>query len=316
MSELITLITCTGFRQEAFALCRKYFKRQTYKGPLQWIVISDQHKQSELDEIKDKYPECEMYAGPQIWQVDLNTQRGNTLEALKYVKGDKVIIFEDDDWYSPTYLQEMVDLLDHAPIVGEANSKYYHIGLPGWKENHNVGHSSLCQTGIRKELLPHLKLAVDSGELYFDIHLWRQVREQKIPHILFAEKNLCIGIKGMPGRTGIGSGHKIKDYFLDPNLVKLKEWLGADAANYFPFIERIKNERRANTTTTNGASTGQRNAGQLPKAITGSNQSNARSQSATKPVTVTQQNRRDISTSKPVVGARVGTDGDKSATKR
>ncbi len=241
---MISLITCTGHRSEAFNLCHSYMRRQTYKGPLQWIVVSDQYSPEQISVMRPSYPEMELYAGPVKWKINFNTQRFNMSEALSHVKGDKILVIEDDEYYKPTYIEEMSKLLDVVPVAGEGNAKYFHLGVPGFKEMNNYRHASLCQTGLRKEMLPYLERAVDSGELYFDIHFWKAVDAAKVPSAILAEKNLCIGIKGMPGRENLGAGKRLRDYQLDPNLVKLKEWLGADADNYLPYIKKRTYERR------------------------------------------------------------------------
>lgn len=248
MTKLLTVITCTGFRKEAFKLCHSYMKRQTYKGPLQWIVINDEFSQVELDTVKHKYKDFELYAGPRRWEPGFNSHRGNMEFALSKIKGDYICFAEDDDYYTPTYLEHMVKLLDFADIAGEANAKYYNVQVPGWKEMHNYRHASLAQTGITSKLLPILKLAVDSGELYFDIKLWEQAHLNRAKSIIFNEQNLCIGMKGLPGRVGIGAGHRTKDFFIDPGLVKLRAWVGDDTENYLPYI-RGNHDGRHTTNT-------------------------------------------------------------------
>lgn len=216
-------------------------KAQTYKGEIQWIVVHDE----EGDFLPDASVNMEVYRGLTTWHQGINTQRSNMEEALKHVKGEYIVLWEDDDFYKPDYLQTMVELLQFCNIVGEAQSKYYHVGLPGYKEMHNYYHASLCQTALRRQALPFLKAAVDSGQLYFDIHLWNAVHEKRIKSLLLADSDMVIGIKGMPGRANIGvGGSKLKDYLLDPSLAKLREWVGAQASNYSPFI-RKQNDKRA-----------------------------------------------------------------------
>lgn len=254
MNDLVTLITCTGNRPEAFALCQKYVKAQVYHGPIQWIVVHDE----EGDFLPGASMGMEVYRGTTTWSEGINTQRSNMEEALKHVKGAYIFCIEDDDLYNPEYVATMVELLQHCEIAGEAQSKYYHIGLPGYKEMRNYYHASLCQTAIRRSVLPLLKQAVCSGELYFDIHLWRNVHEKRIKSLLLADSDMVIGIKGMPGRGNIGvGGTKLKDYLLDPSLAKLREWCGVHANNYSPFIKR-----------TNGRTdTGKRNEGGLLREV-------------------------------------------------
>lgn len=247
----ISLITCTGSRPEALALCEKYISDQTFQGDIEWIIVDDSSKQLPANRVIKEGPDgnafsllaIKYFRGPRKWEEGLNTQRFNMEEAIKHVKGSYVFFWEDDDCYKADYIETMLDLLKYADIAGEAKSKYYHLGMPGYKEMHNYRHASLCQTAIKKSVLPLVKEAIDSGELYFDIHLWRNVQEKRIPYILLAESNLVIGIKGMPGRAGIGVGHKNKDYLLDPGLVKLEEWCGEYASNYSQFLRKKENGR-------------------------------------------------------------------------
>ena len=45
--QVITLITPTGDRHEAFALCEKWIGRQSYIGQIQWVVVDDGHEPTE-----------------------------------------------------------------------------------------------------------------------------------------------------------------------------------------------------------------------------------------------------------------------------
>ncbi len=249
--SLVTLITCTGNRPEAFDLCKKYVKHQTYKGELQWIVVHDEPGDYFSGALSGS--NFEIHRGITTWSEGINTQRSNMEEAFKHIKGENILFIEDDDLYKPTYIETMVELLQFCDIVGECQSKYYHLGLPGYKEMRNYYHASLCQTAIRSSVLPLLKQAVYSGELYFDIHLWRTAHEKHIKSLLLADSDMVIGIKGMPGRGNIGvGGTKLKDYLLDPGLVKLREWCGAYANNYSPFIKRTNGRKDARERNTGG----------------------------------------------------------------
>lgn len=233
MNNRVVLITPTGGRPEAFALCEKYMKRQTYKGPLTWLLIDD------------CFPTVrptmgQMYIrGPRVWQAGLNTQRFNMEEAMKHLPSDTGYIFviEDDDYYAPNYIEVMVGLLRHAEIAGLSNSRYYGLHVPGSITMHNYGHASLSQTAIRASLIPELISSINSGDLYIDIVLWRQAREKFKSLVLLANTSLSVGIKGMPGRMGITGSHRDRKYFHDPVQAVLKSWLGADFALYTPYIK-------------------------------------------------------------------------------
>lgn len=247
--ELISLITCTGHRPEAFKLCQSFVQRQTYKGPVQWIVVDDSISPKATPgtiRLPNTFIDRLVMPGPKEWQEGFNTQRDNMNAALRVAEGEYIFIIEDDELYKPTYIERTLKLLQYASAVGEVSAKYYHVGLPGYKEMRNYIHASLCQTAIKKNLKETLLASINSGELYFDIHFWDQIRNKCIPAIMTADSNGVISMKGMPGRTGIGIGHKTKDYILDPKLVKLKEWCGADTDLYLPFIKRKDEHKRDN----------------------------------------------------------------------
>ena len=86
---MITLITPTCDRPEAFSLCEFWMSRQTYDGEIQWIVVDDGNT-----------PVCTTQGQEYIRrEPGLATQhslRENFLEGLKHSKGDKIFVIEDD----------------------------------------------------------------------------------------------------------------------------------------------------------------------------------------------------------------------------
>lgn len=239
MPDIVTIITPTGWRPQTLALCAKYIYSQSYQGEIQWIVVNDSKQPLNLAAYGPNPRNINTLEveGPVTWQEGLNTQKTNLKEALKYVKGKYLFFIEDDDFYSSKFIEYMVWMLDRFAVVGEANSKYYNVQVPGWKQMRNYMHSSLCATGMRIEVLPQLEKAIAAQGLYIDIELWKNVREAGLPSILICDKQLSVGIKGMPGRAGIGVGHsKTKDFFIDPKGDKLAEWIGAEVVSYRPFL--------------------------------------------------------------------------------
>ena len=236
-SPLVTLITPTGSRPLAFSMCESMMARQTYKGPLQWIVVDDSWPPT-LTMMGQQY-----VRGPVDWNPSINTQRPNMEAALQHVKGDIILIIEDDDWYAPNYIETMVKLLDFAPIVGEANARYYNIAHRCYAKMLNYYHASLCQTGIRREILPLLHEAVTSGQLYFDCELWKMVREREIESFLAVDLNMAIGMKGLPGRRGIGVGHSPDGFKHDPDWSVLRSWLPEEDFVIYQELGEIQHEK-------------------------------------------------------------------------
>jgi hypothetical protein len=225
----ISLITTTGSRPAAFELCEKFMARQTYKGEIQWIVVDDSPKNPTKCTMGQQY-----VVGPKEWKPGINTQRYSLDVALPLVKGDYVFIIEDDDRYAESYLATYVDMLKHADIVGEGNVTYYSLKVKGFKEMGNLNHASTCQTAFRRNQLGAFERAVHSGEKYFDILYWNTLRANKSRYILFHGLSLCTGMKGLPGRGGIGFGHtNTHEFTPDSNFVKLKQLVGEEDAKLY-----------------------------------------------------------------------------------
>jgi len=241
-SGLVTLITCTGNRPDAWELCQKFMFRQTIFKQLnvEWLVVDDGDTAVKLQSSVQR-----LIRGPKTWEEGINTHRLNMDLALATAKGEFIFVVEDDDFYKPNYLEVMLELLQHFEVVGEGNAKYYNVSVPGYKTMHNREHCSLCQTALRASQKDRLYKAVNSGELFFDIVFWRSVIEDEVSSCIFTDKDLCIGMKGLPGRTGIGVGHRKekKDFYFDPKYKKLVEWLGQDAELYKPFMKERSNAR-------------------------------------------------------------------------
>jgi hypothetical protein len=225
----ISVITPTCDRPVAFALAEKFMARQTIK-PHEWIVADG----------GERPIQCTM------GQVHLHEARPpgaanftrNLLRAIKRVSGDVVIIVEDDDYYSPTHIEtSLAQLNGKALLAGDDAQRYYNVEHRCWRIFANRG-ASLCQTAMRRELLPRLDYVLHacllSAQYGVDAMLWARTPS--------AEKSLrrsdtVVGIKGLPGRAGLGIGHRPvgSKWYADPGLSKLQSWIGPDAALYKPY---------------------------------------------------------------------------------
>lgn len=234
---LVTLITPTGARPEAFSLCKYYMKRQVYKGPIQWIVIDDSRSLLEgksTEKLSDNIT-IETYPANKPWRPGINTQRPNMDQALQYIRGEYIFTIEDDDWYHPEYVETMMYFLKKYKAVGQANSRYYAIKDRMWREWRNFDHCSLCETAIHADILPRFEEAINSGELFIDCALWRILKDYGVERLSFNHLGLACGIKQLPGRQGIGHGHTPagQGFDSDPGFSMLKKWVGeTDAKTY------------------------------------------------------------------------------------
>lgn len=233
----ISIITPTGGRPETFKLCTKYIERQDYIGDIQWIVVDDCEESTEIPKFSLSYKTIDVIRRTPHWRLGQKTLGINFLKALHKVKYDKLVVMEDDDWYSFRYLRKMNQLLDSYSMVGEGWARYYNVKYARYFTHDNGQHSGLCQTGYTAEVYPSLielmeQMTKDPTEVYFDISIWKL----NFKKIVLPYSNLCVGIKGMPGRPGGAYGHDSVGEF-DKNYATLKAWIGRDWIDYATFRE-------------------------------------------------------------------------------
>ncbi len=239
----VTLITPTGDRPEAFALCERYMKRQTLQ-PIQWLVYDDGEVPTQCN-MGQEYHWCPQFRG----KASL-TQKIFDAFAHDKVKGDVAAIIEDDDWYHMDYLKEMTEKMSSMGVglIGEGHAMYYNVAQRWWYEHGNMKHASLCQTVIARSHFPVIADLTSSNHCPFiDVRLWQAIKNSHIfPPAL--GRRLLVGIKSMPGRKGYGSGHKINGGLgarPDRDMVKLSREIGMrDARVYSQFYERTNNPLR------------------------------------------------------------------------
>jgi hypothetical protein len=221
MTYDITLITCTGNRPKAFKLCEHYVGRQKTGLNIQWIVVNDGNADIESDLITD------LIISKKKRKQGVNSLGSNMLLSLDKIQSDNVLFFEDDDWYSPQYVQYYYNKLQKHDLFGQGCAKYYNLKYKNYHVHKNMQHASLCQTGIKTELLLQNKNIFNSNDPFYDIELWRLDVDKYIEF----KSDLCIGIKGL--HDGLGIGHKNNSTWQnDHNNVKLKEFIGNDYGLY------------------------------------------------------------------------------------
>lgn len=226
----ITAITCTGDRHVTFKFCEMWMIRQT-RIPDQWIIVDDGKNPTQ---ICFSHPKCLVQYVRREPKMDdpPHTLGLNLRTALPMVLFDKLIFIEDDDYYRPEFVEKMEQWLDKSNICGQPNAIYYNIQYRWWQQHSNTQHASLCQTGIRRDLIRFLIPLCEDNLRYIDIDLWRIAQGR---HYLDTGDRLCVGLKGLPGRGGIGTGHE-EQHANDPDYSAFKRFLGEDAFVYFKLL--------------------------------------------------------------------------------
>lgn len=231
---MISLLTPTGGRPEAFALCEQWIARQTYDGEFEWVVVDD------CD------PPTPTTMGQRVvrpswrWAPGDDTQRACLHGGLDVCDGWAIAIIEDDDWYHPRYLETMVKALTYRDraLAGEGEARYYNLRRRTWRQLGNRAHASLCSTILRTEVLRERLWRIcssDSRPRMVDIALWQT---DDIEKAVLPGRGLVVGIKGMPGRPGIGIGHR-DDMAMtrdDAVLSQLYQWVGDDVDAYRQYV--------------------------------------------------------------------------------
>lgn len=198
---MLVIITPTGARPEAFKKCCEYMRAQDYAGRIKWIIVDDCIPTMPTPKV-DGWEIIHVHPEP-AWKPGQNTQARNLLFGLDYVgPDDLLVIAEDDDSYAPWWLSKCAEWLEHDDLVGEAPSLYRHLnGREKWMNNKN--HASLCATAMKGPAIDDFRRVLNEGNTYIDIRLWKRGGK------LYPCDGGVIGVKGWPGRPGIGIGHKL-----------------------------------------------------------------------------------------------------------
>lgn len=231
MQAQTTIITMTGDRPEAFSRCEYYVKRQVIK-PASWIVVDDGQVPTVCTMDQTVVRRMRKHNDP------MHTLVPNLLAGLEEVRTENVVIFEDDDWYHPHHLWKVQEKLQKVELAGEGKPMYYNVATKHYKEFNDVTlRTSLCATGFKASLIPLIKeLCSQDNTPFLDMKLWMQPVSKNVYHPS-TDGRYCIGIKGMPGRKGIGIGHTPpKHWEKDQNGNVLRRLIGLDAN----FYEEIK----------------------------------------------------------------------------
>ena len=232
-----TIITPTGDRLISFNLCCEWITRQTVKN-FQWVVVDDGN--ISMEPILETFPLVFEYIRREPQPDDpKHTLNLNMLEAFKHVEGDIVLIMEDDEYYHPQYIERMSQHLKHTDLAGSNISRYYHLPSGGLFIDRNNNFCSLSQTGFKSTLFPFVKELLLTDPQYLDYQIWMNATGVIARIFDDSREPLTVGMKSMPGRPGIGIGHKESTYSVfDKDRSILKKWIPLDWQKYLPLINK------------------------------------------------------------------------------
>lgn len=227
---MLTLLTATGARPEAWARCERLMARQTYTGPVRWVVVDDGPEPQPVTFQRDGWT-VEVIRPTPYWEPGQNTQARNLRAGLAVIQPhESVVVIEDDDWYAPDWLATVAAKLVDAELVGETRARYYNVRRMVGRELSNLAHASLCASAMRGRALALFRAVCLSSSKFIDIELWRKAPSKALFH-----GHRTVGLKGLPGRGGIGMGHAgTFNGTPDPSGTLLRAWIGPDAEEFIP----------------------------------------------------------------------------------
>ncbi|WP_165612662.1 rhamnan synthesis F family protein [Limimaricola pyoseonensis] len=230
------VLTPTGDRPVAFNRCIDMVLAQTVR-PREWIVVDD--GVLPLTE-QMRLPGWVTYVRREARPDDApHTLSHNILAGLEHISAERVLIMEDDDWYSPRYAAFLLPYLDDHDMAGLNRIRYHHLRGSAWKEGFPPAHTAFAQTGFRMgHASAHLAAVCRTGRAEIrekglvDRHWWQSFEGRKI--LVGEHPRLHAGLKGGFGRPGLASGHgrHEPDYIPDPDGAELASYMGDDARHY------------------------------------------------------------------------------------
>lgn len=231
---MIQLLTATGARPEAWELCIKWMQRQTYRGPVKWVIVDDGPVAQRIPRLPRW--QIEVVRVEPHWQPGQNTQARNMRAALERITDDEpLLIIEDDEHYAPGYLKRMAEVLKTHEMAGQGLCRKYNLKTRRAMEMIHPTQASLCATGMRGNATRRLRMLCQKAPKLIDVQIWRDLTGH-----LF-EGEYVTGIKCMPGRGGIDSGHQPNfGNISDEDGSLLRKWIGNDAKEYGPFMTNTR----------------------------------------------------------------------------
>ena len=164
--------------------------------------------------------------------VDITMRYRIGYEKTKGKGYDCVLFMENDDYYAPNYIEEMLKgWVDSGcvDVFGTAYTTYYHVGIGRSFTFEHKNRSSMMSTLVKADL--DLSWPADNYN-YTDLHLWMHAKSRATfrPECGY----ICLGIKHGIGKCAAGFHNDSLRVYKDKG-VSLKKIVGEDIGFYEQF---------------------------------------------------------------------------------
>jgi len=232
----ITLVTPTADQPLGIQFLEKYVARQTVQ-PDQWIIADDGVIPAVTTMGQTHLVRPRAYEGARSLHMNFRAMMDQITD---HRDDHAIIVMEHDDWYAPNHIERCVNGLQKHALYGSSKLHYFNVEHRVWCVMQNKA-PALHDTSFRASFIPEVYHAID--EAYrrdtkdLDRCIWlRQYRTLNCGFTADVKRSM-VGIKGLPGRKGLGIGHFVEQnprlWRHDPIMAKLSSWIShADAQGY------------------------------------------------------------------------------------
>lgn len=217
--KVVALVPTRGDRPRMLAHMHRLMEKQTK--PLHGMVVMDDPPKN-----------------PAVKDITYRYRVGMQRVFERYPDCDLVALIEDDDWYAPNYIEEMVirwRVAGAPKTFGMGDTFYYHLGVKSWHYQVHPERSSAFTTFMTRDVLD-LRWPKDDYS-FTDLEIWKQFRGKTVQ----TSPPLAIGIKGhREGSHFGGMGHK--DNWAtyakrrDPGMVWLQQRVDEESFEFYKSI--------------------------------------------------------------------------------
>lgn len=228
------LVTPTGFRPVQFARLEKIMARQTVELP-PWTVVDDSDDPVTPTMGQTLLTPKHRHNGP--------TLGSNMLAFMQEVDPERVIILEDDVYYCEEYIETMLRLLDHADLVGYSPAFMYHVNKKMWLIANSKIHASWSETALKGKALAYMFKCIKrfGMQTKLDMQLWRRPpqthKDQYTKYLVKLNPEVgipvAVSMKGEGQARTLGRWHDGKGMKPDPDLTKLRSWIGDEGVGLY-----------------------------------------------------------------------------------